>query len=66
MSGIRPSDEWRIVLEAMLGVFVVLKLTGVIDWNWFYVLLPLLAPIILLIMLVSVHYIYKLIVKKWG
>jgi ABC-type polysaccharide/polyol phosphate export permease len=33
-------------------LFVALKLTGYIDWNWFLVLLPmLLVPIIFLILL---------------
>jgi len=26
--------------EVLTLVFIVLKLTGVIDWGWFYVLLP--------------------------
>ena len=26
-------------------VFIVLKLTGVIDWSWFYVLLPTIIPL---------------------
>jgi hypothetical protein len=27
-------------LEVLTTVFIVLKLTGVIDWSWFLVLLP--------------------------
>lgn len=30
-------------------VFIVLKLTGYIDWNWFWVLSPILIPIIIFI-----------------
>jgi ATP/ADP translocase len=30
-------------------VFIVLKLTGYIDWSWFWVLSPILIPIIIFI-----------------
>ena len=29
-------------------VFITLKLTGYIDWSWFWVLSPLLAPVVML------------------
>lgn len=29
-------------------VFIVLKLTGYIDWSWFWVLSPLLAPVVII------------------
>lgn len=28
------------ILEALTLLFIALKLTGAIDWNWFFVLLP--------------------------
>ena len=36
------------VLEVLTIVFVVLKLTGVIAWSWWWVLLPLWGPLALL------------------
>jgi hypothetical protein len=35
-------------------VFVVLKLTGLIDWSWWYVLLPFYAPIILSLLILGI------------
>ena len=40
-----------IILLVMTGVFIALKLTGQIDWNWFWALSPILIPIILVIVL---------------
>jgi len=28
-------------------VFLILKLTGTIDWNWFFIILPLWAPLVI-------------------
>ena len=43
-------------LTTMTAVFVVLKLTGVIDWQWKWVLLPTLIEIALIILaLLLVH-----------
>jgi len=28
-------------LSALTLIFIILKLTGYIDWNWFFVILPL-------------------------
>ena len=41
---IRFSDEFRTVMEAVLIVFVVLKLTNIIVWPWIYVLMPFWIP----------------------
>lgn len=30
-------------------LFIALKLIGVISWNWFYVVLPILAPALLVV-----------------
>jgi O-antigen ligase len=32
-------------------VFIVLKLTGVIDWNWWWVLSPIWIPILLVVLI---------------
>lgn len=34
-------------------VFITLKLTGVIDWNWFLVLLPLILELVAIAILLS-------------
>lgn len=39
--------------EALGLIFVVLKLVGVIDWSWWLVLLPIYAPIILAIVIIT-------------
>lgn len=53
---------------SMLGVaFIVLKLTGVISWNWFLVLSPILVPIILtavVLMIAGIFLIIHLIIQK--
>ena len=58
----RLVDEYRTVLESMLAVFVVLKLTGVINWPWIYVLIPFWIPLAVglfgFIMLIIYKYFY--------
>ena len=36
-------------------VFIVLKLTGVISWSWFWVLSPVIAAVVLFCVLVAVY-----------
>ena len=45
--GMRDSNEFRTVMESVLVVFVVFKLTNVINWSWFYVLMPFWIPLVL-------------------
>lgn len=35
----------RRILELLLVIFIVLKLTGVITWSWWWVLSPLWIPL---------------------
>lgn len=35
-------------------LFIILKLTGVIDWSWFWVLSPAIIPLLLAIIIVGV------------
>jgi hypothetical protein len=35
------------VIEVLQIVFIVLKLTGVIDWSWWAVLIPLFVDVVL-------------------
>ena len=37
-------------LELLTVAFIVLKLCGVINWSWVYVLMPLWLPIVLLLL----------------
>ena len=39
------TDIIRRILELLLVVFIVLKLTGVITWSWWWVLSPLWIPL---------------------
>lgn len=41
-------------LEALGLIFIVLKLTNVIDWSWWVVLLPIYGPFVLCIILIIV------------
>ena len=51
-------------IDLITIVFVVLKLTGVIDWSWWWVLSPLLIPIGLLIVVLIVFGIISFIIKQ--
>jgi hypothetical protein len=55
------ANEFRTVMEAVLLVFVVLKLTGVVDWPWIYVLMPFWIPLI-----ISIFIIMWLLVVNYG
>lgn len=35
------------LLEVLTIVFIILKLIGVISWNWFFVLLPTIISVVL-------------------
>lgn len=37
----------RRILELLLVVFIVLKLTGIITWSWWWVLSPLWIPLVI-------------------
>jgi hypothetical protein len=38
--------------------FVVLKLTNVIDWNWFWVLSPLIIPTGMIMLLIGILHVF--------
>jgi hypothetical protein len=42
-------------------IFMILKLTGYINWSWWYVTLPLWAPLSLVIILSGIMVVYKYI-----
>ena len=45
-------------------LFIGLKLTGFIDWSWFWVLSPILIPIVLLLILFVTYKILEKIFRK--
>ena len=45
-------------------VFIVLRLTGVIDWDWWWVLAPLWVPALVALLVVVVVVIYYAIVDE--
>lgn len=45
-------------------LFITLKLTGVITWSWFWVLSPILIPLIVLIALVIIAGIVAVIIDN--
>ena len=40
--------------DLLLAAFIVLKLTGVIDWSWWWVLSPLWIPIVFMLVVVLI------------
>ena len=59
--------ESGIGLAGILGVvFIVLKLTGVIDWSWWWVTLPFWAGFAIILLLVVAFFLVKWIFKLGG
>ena len=55
-------------LDLLALLFIALKLIGVIDWSWLWVLLPLYGPlalIILVVVIVGIVLLVMSIVKKF-
>ncbi len=50
-----------ITLSLLLVAFVVLKLCGVIDWSWWWVLSPLWIPLGILVLILAVIGVMKLV-----
>lgn len=46
----------RVTLTCLLVVFIVLKLTGEVDWSWWLVLLPFLIPAFIAMIYIGVLY----------
>ena len=53
----KSSDEFRTILESILAVFVIFKLTNVINWSWFYVLMPFWIPLVLVLISIMLRFI---------
>ena len=55
----------RVDFLAILGlIFITLKLTGVIDWAWIWVLSPLWVAVILILLVVLVGFIFAALGHK--
>lgn len=42
------------ILDALLIVFIVLKLCGVINWSWWWVLSPIWLPLVIILIIAFV------------
>lgn len=50
------SEVTRHMLETILIVFLVLKLTGLIDWSWWIVTAPLWVPLLVGIFVLIIYF----------
>ena len=55
------TQESNWVLSALGLIFIVLKLTGVIDWSWWYITMPLWGGLALLALIFGIMFIFALI-----
>ena len=60
LGGVYSSSDGRHILESMLITFVTLKLTGLIDWPWWVVLFPFIAPVVFVAILAVAMWIHNL------
>lgn len=56
--------EVRGTLETLLLIFIVLKLTNLIDWSWVWVLAPLWIPACLVIVGILIYLIVLIYLKN--
>lgn len=56
--------EFRIVSETLFFTFLILKLTGVITWSWWWVFAPIWAIAVLVLILLMIALCYKIIEKR--
>lgn len=56
------------ILTVIGTIFVVLKLVGVIDWSWLWVLAPFWIPLSLALVVIALAFIVLLVVAivKWA
>lgn len=47
----------------ILLTFIVLKLTHVINWSWWWILAPAWIPVSLIIVAILVYFVYKMLSK---
>lgn len=51
--------------SALLLTFIILKLVGVIDWSWWWVLSPIWIPVVLLMVVLILLFVVYRIVKHF-
>lgn len=49
---------------AIFIVFLVLKLTGTIDWSWWWITAPIWAPIVLSVIAIAIYVVYAVCMAK--
>lgn len=50
----KDSNQGLSLSSFLTILFIILKLTGVIDWSWFWILSPAIIPLLLAIIIVGV------------
>lgn len=58
-------NSFKYFVWALQILFIGLKLTGFIEWNWLWVLFPLWLPITFVAVVFVLFVIVRLIIKKW-
>lgn len=62
----QKSSSGSIGILGLLGVlFVGLKLTGYIDWSWWWVTAPFWGGIVLALMIITIAFLITVVVDTW-
>ena len=62
----QTSSSGSIGILGLLGVlFVGLKLTGYIDWSWWWVTAPFWGGIVLALMIITIAFLITVVVDTW-
>ena len=52
------------ILDVILVVLIILKVTNLIDWSWLWILCPVWFPVILVLLIFTIDLIVKKVRKK--
>ena len=63
MSDTKSSTGLKLDMILFL-IFMTLKLTGYIDWSWWYITMPLWAPVLLLVVVAAIIGMSRAITKS--
>lgn len=61
----KESGKGSWFIEALQLIFITLRLCGVIDWSWIWVLCPLWGTLALVVILIGIGYVADKIKKEW-
>lgn len=50
--------------DVLLLIFITLKLLGIINWSWWWVLSPIWIPLAIIVVLVAIYFIVAAITDK--